>query len=176
MTRTGSPSLLRKSFFDIPYETRQQRKRLVLNGLTATIKLGRVAAFSLSFETVNFDLKPGKIRVPGGRYLQMKLDLVIKIPDVKVYGKAQDFTIFNGKVYDPERVVQLMAISVVGDLIVRSFDAHYEDQVKDRVKKAWRAVQAIVVPRILQIGVRRQLQLPTERLGVRSCSNRCGRL
>jgi hypothetical protein len=65
----------------------------------------------------------------------MKLDLVIKIPDVKVYGKALNFTIFNGKVYDPERVVQLMAIQLVGDLIIRSFDAHYEDQVKDKVKK-----------------------------------------
>jgi hypothetical protein len=29
-----------------------------------------------------------------------------------------------------------MAIPMVGDLIIRSFDAHYEDQVKDRVKKA----------------------------------------
>jgi hypothetical protein len=31
----------------------------------------------------------------------MKLDLLIKIPDVKVYGKAHEFTILNGKVYDP---------------------------------------------------------------------------
>lgn len=109
---------------------------VVLNGLTATINSWSNSSIILSAETVKFDQKPSKIRVPGGRYLQMKLDLVIKIPDVKVYGRAQDFTIFNGKVYDPERVVQLMAIPIVGDLIVRSFDAHYEEAVKDRVKKA----------------------------------------
>jgi hypothetical protein len=66
----------------------------------------------------------------------MKLDLVIKIPDVKVFGKALDFTILSGKVYDPDHVAQLMALGSVGNLVVRSFEAHCADQVNERVNKA----------------------------------------